>query len=269
MGRSVGDVPEGDTIHRAATALRVALAGQEMTGFRAPRLSGLLPEVGRTVESVEATGKHLEITWDDGVVLHTHMRMTGSWHIYRRGERWRKPAAQVRVLIETEEWSAVCFNAPVVGVYRAADPRRHPLAGSLGPDLCRSDSDLAVCVDRMMSYPDPRATVGEVLLDQRVACGVGNVYRAEVLFACRVSPFTPIGQVPVETCERLISTAARMLQANLVEPGRIADARAPGGLAVYGRMGKPCLDCGAVIQARRLGDHQRLVSWCPGCQPSS
>ncbi len=262
-------MPEGDTIHRSATALRVALVGEVTTAFRAPRLTGLVPEIGRTIDSVEATGKHLEIMWDDGVVLHTHMRMTGSWHIYRPGEQWRKPRSDARVQIDTPRWSAVCFNAPVVEVYRAADPRRHPLSGTLGPDLCRADSDLAVCVQRMLDYPDPTATVGEVLLDQRVACGVGNVYRAEVLFAGGINPFVAVGRLSADQCERLISTAARMLRANLVDGGRTTDPRAPGGLAVYGRMGKPCVECGTVIEARRLGAHQRLVSWCPRCQPTT
>lgn len=247
-------------------ALRAALAGSVMVGFRAPRLTGLLPGVGTTIESVEAVGKHLEMTWDDGVVLHTHMRMTGSWHLYRPGERWRKPSSQLRVLIETADWQAVCFNAPVVEVYRSADPRRHPLAGTLGPDLCTAGADLEFCAERMAAYPEPDRPVGEVLLDQRVACGVGNVYRAEVLFACRLSPFAPVGALDLDDCRDVIGMAAAMLRANLDGPGRIADSRAPDGLAVYGRAGKPCIDCRTVIRMARLGDHRRLVYWCPTCQ---
>ena len=97
-----------------------------------------MPQAGRTIETVESHGKHLEITWDDGLILHTHMRMTGSWHLYRAEEPWRRPYHQLRAAIETTEWVAVCFNAPVVETYREPDRRRHPGRGRLGPDLCKT-----------------------------------------------------------------------------------------------------------------------------------
>lgn len=259
---------EGDTIYRAAVMLRTALSGQVMTDFRAARLVGLRPDVGQTIETVESHGKHLEITWDDGVVLHTHMRMTGSWHLYRHGQQWRKPARQARVVIETAQWAAVCFNAPVVEVYRSADRHRHPVMGTLGPDLCREDADLGECVRRVLHYPDPDASIGEVLLDQRVCCGVGNVYRAEVLFACGLNPFAAVGSLNVDEAEALVVTAARMLRDNRDTAERVTDPRAPGGLAVYGRTGKSCVACGTVIQTTRTGDFHRTVWWCPTCQPA-
>jgi len=261
-------MPEGDTIYRAAAALRTALLGRPTIGFRAPRLVAPFPSAGATVASVDSHGKHLEITWDDGVVLHTHMRMTGSWHLYRPGEKWRKPSTQVRAVIEVPDWTAVCFNAPIVETYRVGDRHRPPVAGSLGPDLCRPDADLGECVARLVAFPDRDTPIGEVLLDQRVACGVGNVYRAEVLFACRLSPFAPVGQVDPVTAEALITTSARMLRANLGGPERVTDRRAPGGLAVYGRAGKRCIECGTVIEASRLGEQRRVVWWCPTCQPA-
>ncbi|MFM8015982.1 MAG: DNA-formamidopyrimidine glycosylase family protein, partial [Actinomycetota bacterium] len=92
-------MPEGDTIYRAAAALRIALIGKKMVRFEATRLEGIEPRVGQTIEEVRSRGKHLEIVWDDGVVLHTHMRMTGSWHVYHPGERWRKPPHRARVVI--------------------------------------------------------------------------------------------------------------------------------------------------------------------------
>ena len=265
-------MPEGDTIHRAAAALRTALVGRQMVGFEAPRLTGPSPRVGRTIESVAAHGKHLEILWDDDVVLHTHMRMTGSWHLYRRDERWRKPRRMARVVIETIEWVAVCFNAPVVETYRADSFVRHPNSGRLGPDLCRDDADLDECVRRMMNYSDPTRTIAEVLLDQRVVCGVGNVYRCEVLWACEIHPYAPVGILPQSACVELVRTAATMLRANLHHTARITNSDVPGGLAVYGRNHQRCDRCRGIIAVEQHGQPPRLLYWCPecqtGCQPA-
>lgn len=262
-------VPEGDTIYRAAVALRMALAGRTMVRFEAPGLLGPQPQPGRVIESVESHGKHLEITWDDGIVLHTHMRLSGAWHLYRPGERWRRSAHQVRVTISVTDWVAVCFAAPIVETYRLEDRRRHPGMGSLGPDLCRTTSDIELgeCVRRMQSYEDPATPIHEVMLDQRIACGVGNVFKSEVLFACALNPFVPLHDVPDEQRRQLIETAAAMLQANLQRAGRITIPDAPGGLAVYGRTGKPCIVCGTPIELARAGRHQRSTYWCPHCQP--
>ena len=128
-------MPEGDTIHRSATALRAALLEKVMTGFDAPRLTGPRPSLGAVIERVDSRGKHIEIGWDDGIVLHTHMRMTGSWHLYRPGERWRKGTRHMRAAIEVEGFEAVCFNAPVVETFRVRDMARHPGRRLLGPDL--------------------------------------------------------------------------------------------------------------------------------------
>src|SRR5262249_15974677 len=152
------------------------------TAFQAPRLDGIMPAPGSVIERVESHGKHLEIGWDDGCVLHTHMRMSGSWHLYRPGEHWRKSSKQMRVGIEVPGGQAGGFSAPVVETYRAGEFTRHPVAGSLGPDLCRDDADLGACVERMARFCDAELSVGEALLDQRVACGVGNVYKSEVLW---------------------------------------------------------------------------------------
>lgn len=259
-------MPEGDTIHRAAAALRTALVGRQMVGFEAPRLTGPSPRVGRTIESVDVHGKHLEIVWDDDVVLHTHMRMTGSWHLYRRGERWRKPRRLARVVIETVEWVAVCFSAPVVETYRADSFVRHPNFGRLGPDLCKPDVDVDECVRRMMSYSDPTRSIAEVMLDQHVMCGVGNVYRCEVLWACEVHPHATVGSLPQSACIELVRTAADMLQANLHHSARITTTTTPGGLAVYGRNHQRCERCQGVVAVEQHGQPPRLLYWCPECQ---
>lgn len=259
-------MPEGDTIHRTACALRTALVDKKMVRFDAPRLIGMVPRAGRTIERVESHGKHLEIEWDDGVILHTHMRMSGSWHLYRQGEPWQRPHHQMRALIETDTWIAVCFNAPLVETYREPGLSRHPGLGRLGPDLCRVDADLDRCVELMLSYDDPRAAISEVLLDQRAFCGVGNVYRCEVLWACELSPKAPVGEIPEPLATRVVNVAARLLRANLAHAGRVALPGVPGGLAVYGRSGQGCYRCAETVKARRSGEYNRLLYWCPGCQ---
>ncbi len=259
-------VPEGDTIHRTATALRTALVGKPLVYFEAPRLVGPLPVLGRVVERVESRGKHLEIVWDDGLVLHTHLRMTGSWHLYRVGERWRRPTSQLRAAIQVADWVAVCFNAPTVETYRSFDPLRHPVLGRLGPDLCRADADLAECVRRMAAYPERTTPIAEVLLDQRVTCGVGNVYRCEVLWACELSPFAQVGALADADRWQLVNAAARMLRANLNRVGRVTAPHVGGGLAVYGRNGQPCPRCHDTVAVRRFGEHARVLYWCPTCQ---
>jgi endonuclease VIII len=237
-----------------------------MMRFDAPRLIGPVPQAGRIVERVESHGKHLEIEWDNGMVLHTHMRMSGSWHLYRRGEKWRKPYEQMRAAIETDEWVAVCFNAPLVETYRQPDKRRHPGMGRLGPDLCKPDTDLSVVVNLLLSYGDADARIAEVLLDQRVMCGVGNVYRCEVLWATGISPFAKVGTLSERDAIRLVNTAASQLRSNLQTASRVTTTEVKGGLAVYGRNGQQCARCISSVEMRRLGEHNRVLYWCPGCQ---
>jgi endonuclease-8 len=265
-------VPEGDTIHRVAERLRPALRGQVVRRFEAPRLLGDRPAPGARIEDVEAVGKHLLVHFEGRLTLQTHMRMSGSWHLYRPGERWRKAPHLARVRIDVDEWVAVCFSAPTVRTYRrgvdaATDPTAH-----LGPDLCRADltdADIDECLDRMAACTDPADEIGAVLLDQRVACGVGNVYKSEVLFACGVDPFTPVAEVDVDTRRRLVTTASRLLRANLGTAARttVPSLISGASLAVYGRNRQPCRRCGTVVRSRRQGDQARTTYWCPTCQP--
>jgi endonuclease VIII len=261
-------MPEGDTIHRSAARLRAALAGSSLTGVAAPRWPGRLPAVGERVERVDPVGKHLEIAFSGGLLLSTHMRMTGSWHLYRPGERWRKSRSSMRVLLETAEWQAVCFSAPVVD-FMVSPPasadgsaRRSPRTRHLGPDLCRDDADLAECVERF-ELLDPSMTIAEALLDQRVCCGVGNVFKNEVCWAVELDPFTPVDRLPTASRRRLVETAASQLRANLDSSRRTT---VPEGLAVYGRAGRPCRRCGTTIEARVHGGGARRTFWCPECQ---
>lgn len=257
-------MPEGDTIHRTANRLRPALEGQRVVRFTAPRLVGDRPHAGDDIVAVEAVGKNLLIRFPKHLVLHTHMKMTGSWHLYRTHEKWQEPAHLARVEIEVDDWVAVCFSAPTVRTWRDLASQPNPLS-HLGPDLCLDTVDLDLVVQRVASIAEPGTSIAEVLLDQRPAAGIGNVYKSEALWACRVSPFTSVEDVPVESRRRLYETAARQLQANLMTPTRVTVA---GGLGVYGRQRRPCLRCRTQIQVRAHGDQARTTYWCPTCQPS-
>jgi endonuclease-8 len=252
-------VPEGDTIHRAANRLRPALDGQPVVRFEA-RTPRPHPRVGERIAGVEARGKHLIVRFDGGLVLDTHMGMTGSWHLYRRDQRWRKPAHLARVVIEVPEWTAVCFAAPTVFVSKA------PHVDHLGPDLTTDGVDVPACVARMRTL-DPTTELADALLDQRVAAGIGNVYKSEVCFACRVHPLTPVAAVDDDLAIRLFTTAQRMLRANLGGGARSTVGGRAGEVAVYGRRRRPCRRCGTPIVSRRTGRHQRSTYWCPRCQP--
>jgi endonuclease VIII len=261
-------MPEGDTTHRAAAVLRRALVGRELLRVELPRQSPPLPRVGATVERVEARGKHLLITTSDGLVVHTHQRMTGSWHLYRPGERWRKSARSARVVLGVRGVTAVCFASPIVEVLDAQAVRRHPVLRRLGPDLCEPEPDLDEVVRRSSGSADPDRPIGEVLLDQQLASGIGNVYRCDVLFLHGYHPTAPVGAIDEAELRALFATGARLLRENLDTSIRTTVADAPSGtLWVYGRGGEPCRRCGTPIERDHLGEQARVVFWCPTCQP--
>src|SRR5688500_5452631 len=205
-------MPEGDTIFRAARTLDRALAGKPVVRFESmfPSLTRVhedQPLTGRTVERVESAGKHLLMRFSDGLVLRTHMRMNGRWHIYRPGERWRRPRRDMRVLIATSEFEAVGFNIPVAEFIRERDLPRNPALRRVGPDLLSDSFDAAAAVVRLRARPD--GEIADALLDQRVMAGIGNVYKSETLFACRVNPFVYTGTLDDAELLRLVETARR------------------------------------------------------------
>ena len=255
-------MPEGDTLYRVAARLRPALDGKELRGFEAKRLLGDKPKIGTTIESVEAKGKHLLISFSNQLVLETHLKMSGSWHLYRTGERWQKGSHLARCVIEVDEWVAVCFSAPVVKTHHGS---ADDVLSYLGPDLTSENPDLELAVTRFGECCSDDTQIGVALLDQRVACGVGNVYKSEVLAALRLDPFTPVADVSVGMRGRLIATAHRLLRANLRGGERRTVVQ---GLAVYDRKGKPCFTCGTPIAMRYQGEHSRSTYWCPRCVSS-
>ncbi len=258
-------MPEGEAIHRTAAALRTALVGRAVLSFEAPHLDGPLPAAGRVIELVESHGWQLDMVWDDGLVLHTNLFLGGVWHLYRTGERWRKPSTHLRVGITVDGFSAVCFGARTVETYREYDTHRHPGFGRPGPDLCVPEPDLEAAIEALCEYGDLDAPIAEALLDQHVACGIGNVFRSESLWACGQHPFAPVSMLGRADMERIVNTATRVLHAHLYRvTDQTEDQRT--SLAVYGRNGQRCPRCGDTIEVRRLGEQARLLYWCPGCQ---
>jgi endonuclease-8 len=274
-------VPEGDTIFRAAATLHRALAGKPIVRFESmypavTRVHDDHPLTATHVEKVSSSGKHVLMYFGNGFVLRTHMRMNGSWHIYRRGEAWRRPRRDMRIVIATAEFEAVGFNVPVA---EFLDPRamaRQDDLRSMGPDLLADRFDAQEALRRFRERPE--VSIADALLDQRLVAGAGNVYKSEVLFLCGVNPFARVAAVNDERLLALLATARKHLQANVIDATaaivtyrgyRRTTRRADPAerLYVYGRAGKPCRTCGTPIEMRAQGPNARLTYWCPRCQP--
>lgn len=269
-------MPEGDTIHRTARTLRRALVDAAVTDVATNvgqvRALGERRLVGQTVAAVEPRGKHLLIWFaPSDLALHSHMRMSGSWHLYRPGQRWRKPRHLARFRLDVPDWVAVCFSAPVVALLSRRQVDMHPTLAALGPDALDTAPDVAEARRRLDERGD--WTIGEALLDQRMLAGVGNVYKNEVLFIHGIDPWRRVDDLDDETRGALLETAVRLLRAN-VGPDRVRrvttglGAGAVGGeeLYVYGRARRPCPRCGRPIAVARQGDQGRLTYWCRACQ---
>lgn len=255
-------MPEGDSIFRAARALQQALAGRTVTRFESvfPRLTRVdadCPMPGRTIDRVEARGKHLLIWFSGDLVLRTHMRMHGSWHIYRPGERWQRPRADMRIIIGTAEFEAVAFNVPVAELTNGRALERDPAVRELGPDILADVFDAAAIVGRIRHAPD--IEIANALLDQRVVSGIGNIFKSEALFAARVHPFARANDLSDADIERVVAAARKLMRAS-------ARSERPGGWWVYGRAGRPCRRCGSPLSRRKQGDAARSTYWCERCQ---
>jgi endonuclease VIII len=244
-------LPEGDTIWRTAAALRRRIAGKLVSDARPTAIARLK---GRRLESVEPNGKHLIMQFEGGLALHSHMRMTGAWHLYRTGERWRQPQRRATAVLTFDDVVAVCFAAPVLEL--VVDARR-PVA-HLGPDILAPLFDLDEVIHRARRSAAP--SLGELLLEQRVCAGVGNIYKCEALWALRLNPWAPPARLDDAGLRRLYSTARDLMRRNLVTP-------VPGqGHAVHGRGGRPCRRCDTPIRTKAQGEQARLTYFCVGCQ---
>lgn len=265
-------MPEGDTIARTADVLRAVLIDRPITAARSQPQPGLrrVPDlsrlVGSTVTSVVSRGKHLLIGFDTGDTLRTHLRMSGSWHRYRPGERWRRPARSASVVLENASAVAVAFNTPVVELLTDSELRRSTALTSLGPDLLAPEFDAAEALRRLRALGDEE--LGNALLEQRAAAGIGNVYKSEVAFLEGLDPWSPVAAYTDSDLSAALATARRLMQANLRGGARVTTgSRMPGSaLWVYGRGGRPCRRCGTLVHVGRQGKLARLTFWCPRCQ---
>lgn len=258
-------MPEGDTVWLTAHRMHQALAGHVLTrsDLRVPRLA-TVDLTGRTVLDVTPRGKHLLARFEGGLTLHSHLRMDGAWRVYAADERWRGgPAHQVRAVLGTAGHTAVGYRLPVLDLLRTAD--EPTVVGHLGPDLLGPDWDLDEAVRRLCA--DPSRPLGDALLDQRNVAGIGNVYKCELAFLARVTPWLPVGDLPPDVPARLLATAQRLLAANKdrVERRTTSGGRTDQPLYVYARAHHPCPRCGTPIRHDTAQD-ARVTYWCPGCQ---
>ena len=244
-------VPEGDSLHRAARRLQ-ALVGQRVEvetphpRAAAKRLAERLD--GRVLEAAEAVGKNLLLRFEGGLVLRSHLRMSGRWRLDRRGT---KRSGRPFLVLRGATYEAVLWNGPVLELESRT-------AARLGPDILAAPPDLDAIVARLRRS-EPARAVGDALLDQRLVAGIGNLWRAEALWEARVSPWRPLAETGDAELRTVLAEAHRLMRASL-EGGR-SPRRA------YRRAGRPCRRCGEPIRSRGLGDDNRTAYWCPRCQP--
>jgi endonuclease-8 len=276
-------MPEGDTIFRTARSLGRALTGKPITGFRSTfplltRFDDDTPLAGQLVVSVESRGKWLLVHFSGGGTLATHMLMSGSWHIYRHGERWQQPRGNMRIVIENSEYIAVGFRVPVARMHTALSLARDAKIPRPVLDVLSPQFDAEAAVQRVLAHSDEE--IADVLLHQEVLAGVGNVFKSETCFVAGVNPFCKVGALNREQVAALIADAQRLVAANVLEDSgdeivtyggrkrRTTHEADPGAsLYVYGRKGEACRRCGEAIRRRLQGPDARVTFWCPRCQP--
>jgi endonuclease-8 len=229
----VGQTLEVEAVHPRARAANVA-----------PTLDG------RRLDSVEAVGKNLVLRFEGGVVLRSHLRMTGKWSIRARGAQ---PRGRPWLLLRGSDQEGVLWGGPVLELHARA------LAG-LGPDILAKPPDVGAMLGRLRRA-DPGRTFGETLLDQSLVAGIGNIWCSETLWEVRLSPWAHLGEVPEADRRAALETAARLMRGAVDAPGHPRRQ-------VYNRARRPCRRCGAPILARGIGDANRTAYWCPACQPA-
>jgi endonuclease-8 len=244
-------MPEGDALHRAAARLQ-PLVGERVEAS-SPNPQGLATGVARTVdgrllERVEAVGKHLLLHFEGGVVVRSHLRMNGRWRVRERdGRAW---TGSPWLVLRTPRHEATQWNGPVL----ALEARR---VRRLGPDLLGPATEVDELVVRVRAV-EPTRLLGDVLVDQRVVAGIGNMWLAELLWHARVSPWLPVGQAHDDELTAALTWARTGMLA------AVGGARPQR--AVYRRAGRPCPRCGTSIRSRGLGEANRTAYWCDGCQ---
>lgn len=245
-------MPEGDSLHRAALRLQ-PLVGQRLEADSPhPRAQAtrVAPAIdGRVLEAVEAVGKNLLLRFEGGIVVRSHLRLSGRWRVDPKG---KARVGLPWLVLRGDELEGVLWNGPVLAL--DARPLRR-----LGQDVLAREFDLAAAVGRLRAAGD--LWLGEALQSQKLVAGIGNMWMAESLWEIRVSPWRRVRDVPDETLADAVSAARRLMQSSL--------ASARPGRNVYRRAGRPCLRCGTIVSSRGQGDENRTAYWCSGCQESA
>ncbi|MEM7311890.1 MAG: DNA-formamidopyrimidine glycosylase family protein [Planctomycetota bacterium] len=263
-------MPEGDTLFRTAFNLRPVLAGRTIVAATTRELLIDADQLtDKTVTEVRSRGKHLLLHLNDGGAIHSHMGMTGSWHIYPTGARWQKPKRQASLVLETDQsHTIVCFTPKMIEVLSKDGLRRHAWLNQLGPDILDDDFCVEDAVTRFAI--NGGMPVGVAIMDQRLVCGIGNVYKSEVLFLERINPFASVSTLTDDQIFRVIETSRHLMKSNLLGYPRRTRFRSDGPRKwVYGRSGESCFTCGQLITMRRQGDLARSTYYCGNCQDVS
>jgi endonuclease-8 len=256
-------MPEGDTIRSAARRVGAALVDKRIVEIETPQPRHALdrwPErlAGRAVRAVDARGKHLLIRFEGDLTLHSHLRMTGWWGVYRRGDRWGRSPRRAWLVIRTAEHEVVQFDGPVLELMTDSRSRFDRRLATLGPDVLAEDFDERRFLGRLRE-DDPSRGIGEALLDQRNLAGIGNAWKSEGCFLAGIDPWRRLADLTDEEAVAIVRH---------VRPPMLESAEAPGRVRrwVYERSGLPCRRCGTRVRAQGQGDDNRTTYWCPRCQ---
>lgn len=262
-------MPEGDTVRRIARVLGCELTGKNITKLALQDRGDIGELAGRRIDKIEARGKHMLVRFDVPWVLRVHLGMKGRWrrlHVSQRAPR--HPA----VRIEAGEAAYVCEGAYKAELIRAAALRTHARLARLGPDLLSEPPDIDEAVRRAKQPGCASREIGDLVMDQRVAAGIGNIYKSEVLFECRVHPRTLLREMNADDVRAIYEKAAALMRLNLLTrrrtlvPLRRRARPSSQRFWVYMRAGKPCLDCGTPVERFLQGDMGRSTYFCPHCQ---
>src|SRR3954470_22382758 len=258
-------MPEGDTIHNAARRVGAALVGNEIRSIETPHPrfgKDRWPEklAGRDVRAVDAHGKHLMIRFGGGLTIHSHLRMTGSWGVYGRGQRWHRGRHRAWLVIKTADSEVVQFDGPVLELMTDGRTRTDTRIARLGPDVLADAFDEQKFLRRLRE-DDQTRRLGDALLDQHIVAGIGNMWKAEGCWRAEVDPWRRVADVSDQEALTVIE-ATRPPMFESVQRGFPKSEE----MRVFRRAGLPCPRCQTQIRAHGQGDDNRTTFWCPGCQ---
>jgi endonuclease-8 len=257
-------MPEGDTIHHAANRIRPVLAGRVPDEIATPHPRfgrDRWPQrlAGRRVEAVDAHGKNLFLRFEGGLVVYSHLRMTGWWGVFETGQRWRRSPKRAWLILRAAGHDVVQFDGPILELMTASRARFDQRLAALGPDVLAPEFDAKRFLRRLRE-DDPTRPIGDALLEQRNVAGLGTIWRTEGCFAAQLDPWRPTSSVSDDEALAVIEAVRPRMAKSASEGFNPRETR------IYGKVGQPCPRCGAPIRSRGQGDNNRRTYWCAGCQ---